>query len=320
MLCKGVVQEERGPKACWLPSEDISSGFCRRCRFQYITETLDEFIRGYARGLLHPPNEILLNDKVFLEELLHPAREQALLTLLSVLFQTNKIQFQRLVEGLKSKAQLSILLTKRIQAHQDGARCKMYRHFLKDSSLYNAPSLCWSCWSCIAWSLKQRNQHLLTLYQQSFPLNFSRLNALLYAQAGPRVFVDMFVSLHFFGKDHHIRILLDQLFRVLPFEDFKSLLLHFLLQPSMFFVLYEKKEQDFIPLPLRDEEVLREFRSQMKAFIKRWTGVYKEELIQRTWHPKRLFPWCLDIDEWKDFGVSSANCSLIYDEFLLSSC
>lgn len=141
----------------------------------------------------------------------------------------------------------------------------------------------------------------------------------MYHQSGPRVFVDMFVSLHLLGKDHHIRILLDQLFRALPLEDFKSLLLHFLLQPPMFFVLSEKKEQDFVPLPLRDERVLQEFRAHMKQSIKRSTDVYKEELIQRTWHPKRLFPWCLDIEEWNDFGVSSANCSLIYDEFLIDN-
>ena len=40
----------------------------------------------------------------------------------------------------------------------------------------------------------------------------------------------------------------------------------------------------------------------------------KEELMEKTWHPRRLFPWCLDIEEWKDHEVSAANCHLIYDE------
>lgn len=30
--------------------------------------------------------------------------------------------------------------------------------------------------------------------------------------------------------------------------------------------------------------------------------IFKEELIMKTWHPKRIFFWCFDLDELSDFG------------------
>ena len=92
-----------------------------------------------------------------------------------------------------------------------------------------------------------------------------------------------------------------------PLEDVKSFLLGFLQQPPMLFVFHMGKQDDYLPLPLRDPEVIRAFRTQIKQSIKNRTNLYKEELVIRTWHPKRLFPWCLDIQEIADFGFSNTD-------------
>jgi hypothetical protein len=41
--------------------------------------------------------------------------------------------------------------------------------------------------------------------------------------------------------------------------------------------------------------------AQIREIVREWIGVYKEELIAKTWHPNRLMTWCLDEEEKKDF-------------------
>jgi len=39
-----------------------------------------------------------------------------------------------------------------------------------------------------------------------------------------------------------------------------------------------------------------------RRLLKRRQNLYKEELIMRTWHPKRIFFWCFDLEELAEFG------------------
>jgi hypothetical protein len=302
MLCKGIVEEVKGKKACWLPAEK-TSGFqlCRRCHFHRITEILDSLTQAYTQEEIHPSSEIFLADSSFLQELLHPAREQALLNLLASLFRHNRIQFSLLLERLSCFSVFPILLTKRIQAHQAGPRCAMYRHFLKDPKLYTSDSLCWNCWSCIAWTVRQKDTRLHNLYTQNFGLHFSELTFPIVEATGSGVFVDYFASLYLLGKHHHIRTLFDQFFRRFPLEHFKRFLVCFFQHPVLLSIFFEQRQNEFLPLALQDPVVVAEMYGEIKQGIKKWTDTYKEELIMRTWHPSRLFRWCFDIEELNDF-------------------
>jgi hypothetical protein len=153
----------------------------------------------------------------------------------------------------------------------------------------------------------------MTIYTHEFGFFFSRISPTVYHTLGPRIFADMFVSLHLQKKDHHIRILLDHFLHVFSLEEVKSLVLAFFQQPLMISVFLEGKAADYIPLPLREKTVLEEFRRQILMSIKRTTDIYKEELVMVTWQPKRLFPWCLDIGEWKEFGVLSGDTVRVWD-------
>jgi hypothetical protein len=159
----------------------------------------------------------------------------------------------------------------------------------------------------VAWCLKQRDKRLVENYVHTFGLHFSRLTYKMYLETGPRVFVDMAVSLHLLQKEHHLRILLDHMMRRFPLEDVKSFLLAFLQEPCMLFVFYTNKQEDYLPLPLRDTVIVKAFQTQIKESIKKRTGLFKEELIMRTWHPRRLFSWCFDTQELADFGYSSTD-------------
>jgi hypothetical protein len=308
MLCTGTIIEQNKTRSCWLVSDPSSPyRLCRRCHFQHITTTLDILTKDYQSGKLHPPNEILLTDLSFLNELLHPAREQAFLNLLFSLFQNNKIQFSLVVEKLKKFTVFAILLTKRIETHQPGTRCKMYREFMQDEKVYTSSTLCWNCWSCISWVLRGNNERLFRLYERTFGLYFSRLTYEMFLQNGSRCFIDIGVSLHLRGFYHHLRILIDHFLHAYPLEVVKSYVATLLQQPALLHLTFEKKESEYVPLPLRDDTVLKEFRNLVRLSIKKYTDTFKEELMMITCHPNRLLTWCLDIQDWKDLGLSSHN-------------
>ncbi len=42
-----------------------------------------------------------------------------------------------------------------------------------------------------------------------------------------------------------------------------------------------------------------------KKVIKSRSEIFKEDLIIKTWHPKRLFKWCLDLEDLQDFAPIS---------------
>ncbi len=306
MKCKGIVQEQNRRVCCWLPAAN-STELCRRCYFNKVTETLDTLIREYWSGTLHPPSEILFQDSDFLQELLHPAREQALLHLFAALYQTNKIQFELLLEKLKRKTVFSILLTKRVQTHSPGPRCTMYREFLKDPTLYKSQTHCWNCWYCVAWSVKQKIPHLEDVFLKSFLLNLSYLTNASFQAAGEHVFLDLLNTFYLRGKNHLVRLFLEHCFHMLPLEDYKRFIIHMLSEPPFLHVLFDKTQNDYLPLPLRDVSVVKELVVAVKQRIKQKTDMFKEELVMRAWHPTRLFPWCLDIEELEEFGVSSAD-------------
>lgn len=302
MLCRGVVQEVRGPKSCWLPAERGSQfQLCRRCHFNRVTQILDELTRVYEGGEIHPSNEILFNDPSFLNELLHPAREQALMSLLASLFRKNQIQFSHVVSNLAEKSVFSILLTNRIVSHSPGTRCEMYRTLLRYPSLYMGDKVCSRCWSCLAWMAKQRGDRFQSLLKGGFGLVLWKLGPTLYKDIGDAVFVDLCASFHVRGNSHSLYLFLAQCLSHLPFEEVLQFCRILVKDPSFFSVVLGGSLDDLFPAPLRDKEVLKSLQQSVRLSIKQKTDVYKEDLMIKTWHPSRLFSWCFDLDDLSDF-------------------
>jgi len=48
----------------------------------------------------------------------------------------------------------------------------------------------------------------------------------------------------------------------------------------------------------------KELKKLIYSYLKARTNLFKEELIVKTWHPHRLFPWCLDIQDIEDMSVN----------------
>lgn len=308
MLCKGTLEEKNRRINCWLPAEETSEfGFCRRCHFHHITAVLDSLSYAYVQGVPHPVNESLMQKTTFLYELLHPAREQALLNLLVSLFLYNTKQFEEVISTLQKKHSFSILLTNRIRSHQPGPRCKLYRRFLKDTSFYKAEDLCWNCWDCIVWSLTQKERHLYERFQEQYIFEIARINVATFNQIGSHVLKELFTVLYLLGNDTCMKVLLEHLFHELPIESFKQFLASLFQQVPMIEILFQEKRNKYIPLALQDEVVIDEFKKKCKVFIKKRSHIFKEELMIKTWHPSRLFAWCFDLDDLSDFTDTQWN-------------
>jgi hypothetical protein len=302
MLCRGVVQEARGPKSCWLPA-DRSSSFqlCRRCHFHRVTDIVDTLTDRYSQGELHPPNEMLLNSRDFLSDLLHPAREQALLNLLVALHRYNKVQFLHVIHNLRERSVFCILLLKRLETHRPGRRCAFYRELLKDATLWKSEPLLFCCWECLAWGMQQRDPILVTKVEKSIPKALSKITLDLYTASGPNPYVDFCVAATLREKEWYAIAVVEFLFHLFPLETVRSFLTRLVLEEPFRGRLFCEQDLTFLPLPLREAPLLLSMRKEIYKRIKQETNRYKEDLIIKTWHPDRLFSWCFDLDDLKDF-------------------
>lgn len=302
MLCRGVVQEARGPKSCWLPAERGSQfQLCRRCHFYKVTDILDQLTRSYEAGKLHPPYELLLNETSFLNELLHPAREQALLNLLSSLYRKNRIQFLHVMTKLAEKSVFSILITNRIVTHSPGSRCEMYRMVLKETALFTGDRLCTRCWPCLAWMARQHDPRLQQLLRSGFGFVLWKLTPELYATIGDPVLLDLCSSFGIRGNAHSLHLFLTSCLAILPFDEVLRFCLCLAKESWMFPLLFPPSLDQWFPDPLRDDVILRRLQRSAYQSMKQKTDQYKEDLMIKTWHPDRLFSWCFDLEELADF-------------------
>ena len=308
MLCRGTVQEASGRRSCWLPA-DRSSKFqlCRRCHYHKATDLMDQLIAQYKDGTLHPSNEILLSQSWFLEDMLHPGREQALLNLLTALFQGNRIMFSLLLDRLKQKSVFSILLTKRIQTHQPGTRCCMYRQLFRTSELYTSDTLPWNCWSCIAWIFSHQEIPKHTLVQRDYTWGLQRLRHPLFLQTGPHCFVSLLSTFLRKEMESEIRLFFLHMILEFPLEEVRSFVGLVAHDPLFLPLVFGGTFACLLPVPLQDPSMQTAVRTQVKQSLKRRLDPIKEQLVEKTWHPNRLFRWCLDLEELVEFGFTGSH-------------
>ena len=277
---------------------------------------MDRLIQEYREGTLHPRDESCLREAWFLDDMLHPGREQALLNLLSALFLNNKIMFSLLLDRFKKKSVFSILLTKRIQTHTPGTRCCMYRRCFQESGLYNSETLPWSCWPCVSWILQHTELSLHQTFQRDYSWGLQRLTHPVFLQTGPLVFVQLLSTFQLRGMEAEIRLFLLHCLIEFPLEDVKQFLVLIFQDPLFLPLVFGGSYQTYLPVPLQ-ETFETTLRLQIKKAVKERLGVFKRELIEKTWHPKRLFRWCSDLEDLLDFGFTGSADPRILEEIVL---
>lgn len=303
MICKQILDEYGRKRPCWLPADPSSHfEFCRRCHFDKVTELLDSIRQCLVAGRETQDYEIL-TQPFFLDESLHLARHQALISLLSVLFEKKRPLFDIVLAKLKDKRDFQLLSEKLILQHTCGSRCFLYRHLMKTYGASHEKLDC--CWHCIAWILRFTKTEKYMKRQGRNILHALGVLTLTTLQTyGLDTFMDIMTSLHIYEHTSLIGMFFFHLEAVLGRDNVESFLLRFYSQPPLLDFCMAKKLNAYMPPEWNKEKFCNAAYDAAKKTIKDRLSIFQEELMERAWHPDRVVRWCMDVKELHGFRVS----------------
>lgn len=293
MICKNHILELNSKRPCWFPISSSSPfGFCSRCDFFEVKRCLKE---------IHLNIE-LLNSEPFLNLCLNSAHQTSVISALLRLLEKDSSAFQTFLAFLSSKNFLEDL-HHQIHTHFPSTCCKLYQHILKTRTFdrqIQSTDMPWNCWDCLSFILKQKN--MLNCYRAF--CNGILTNRIKKPESSLHNLVDCMISLHLHKKDHTARLLFDRVrCNNLTETRAKELLLEFLTKPATLSLVFTSGASEFIPMAWKHHLSSSFLQKEALKAVKKRNYIFKEDLIIKTWHPDRLFPWCLDIEELKDFDV-----------------
>ena len=291
MICKNEIVEINTKRACWFPVNPSSPfGLCSRCDF-YKVETCLKEIESV---------EPLLTNQAFVDLCLDSKHRLSLVSAVTRLQELNPSLFETFFASLSSTKFLHDL-SHQLHTHSPSSRCKLYQYGLKMRRLdreIQSTDMPWNCWECLSFILRQK--HMLHCYR-AFS-NGIVTNRIKKPETSPHNVIDCMISLHLHKKDHTTRLLFDRLRRSIGDVKAKECLVTFLTQPATVPMVFTAAASEFIPTTWSKELTSAFLQNEALKAVKKRNYVFKEDLMIKTWHPDRLFPWCFDLDELKDFG------------------
>ena len=295
MTCKAILTEYNIEKPCWLPiNPEMPFSLCTRCGFFKIEESLnsgnEEFLRSV---LLHP---------TLMRALTKPSHRDALLNALVSYQKSNESEFKKLYACFSQEPAFVEHLQTLVALHKEGDRCKFYSHYYRcKSSEWHTTDLPWNCWSCMSNLLRKKNiSKIYPAFSRGLVTNKIQPHNLP-STLGP--VIDICVSLELHKKSHSVRLLMHRLSTLHPKNPdyMKTLLLLFFQTPAMIDTVFSQTYLDYIPNTLKKDLPHNLLVKEVLKGVRKRNWVFKEDLTIKTWHPSRLFAWCFDLEELKDF-------------------
>lgn len=297
MNCQQIITEYNSKKPCWFPKDPNSPyDLCKRCTFYRFQEMLETISKGDF-------TEIPSFQDTKVKALVQENQFDSLLSALTTLKRKEDPRIVSLYKTLLDCKPFQSYLLRQIQNHSPGPRCTLYQYCLskqtaKEAHIYEVP---WNCWHCIASILRQKNSSGL---YDAFTRGILGINSCrMLKECDTSIIIDCMISLELKRKSHTARLLFDQYRRVIGNEERGKETLHqFLSQPLMIQSVFQKEPIDYYPYVWRkDPTYQRRLEKEVLKNVRKRNWVFKEELMMRTWAPHRLFPWCLDVEELKEF-------------------
>lgn len=303
MLCKQTIKEASKQRSCWLPADSTSPfGFCRRCHYNKITELLDTTRQDYIAGRL-PSNESILTERFFLEESLHPGRQQAFLSLLNILFEKRRDIFDRVLKTLQGNCDFQVLSERVITHHTCGSRCQLYRHLIKTYG--ESHEHVDTCWHCIAWTLRKAKdiwEWRWEKKQKNIVHALGKITLLSVQTYGLDTFLDIMTSLHIYELNTLLGFFFLQLESLIGRENTETLAIRFYSQPPLLDVSIAKKIPAYMPPEWKKEPLFEAAYEAAKKTIHDRLAIFHDELLAAAWHPNRVVHWCMSAEELKGFS------------------
>jgi hypothetical protein len=314
-----VLFQDSRRKLCWLPSDESSPWhYCRHCSF-----TQKEFlIKDAITTMIHRKDDMLMptgtKEKLltvlqypwFKEHCRHPASRIHLYHLMILMKKHKSPVYSTYLDDPRlSSSFLRMIQSHRPQDNNDMA-CKVICDLVGKDRL-RIPRECPLCLSTL-WKRERMNRELYAAVTQYFRDYTRKSYHLPNPQEIMKDYIRHSISLGDSNRQYALSALFVHLNR--QNEDKASqqmyeFLQDFLLEDSETFGAIVGKKSELLLkicpqwlLPLEFETgVIEPAYRQWKQWMKARCDTYKEELMIKTCHPRRLFTWIFDIEELKDF-------------------
>lgn len=303
-------------KSCWLPSDETSPwGYCRHCTFTQKNVVCDEIVRNLLAGQMEMRMPTGKNERIFdvvqaswfKDHCAHPASKVRLYHIL-LLLKTNRTQiYDEYIQNPKFLSSfISVIQTHRL-SHENRLSCKLVCE-LAGKDVKRIPRQCPHCLYYL-WNKNLENREYYTAftnYLRSYETKSSRFlhplpiftqyihHSLDKGEVGNAQTVYQLVLSHLQNDQQSF---LDYLQDFL-LEEGDTLSALIALNPQ----LLEKYRPHLIQQDTFWTSVILPAQRQWKQMLKAKCDAYKEDLMIKTCHPRRLFNWILDIEELKDFS------------------
>lgn len=295
MTCTNTIVELNTVRQCWLPQSPTSfSGLCTRCDFYKV--------EAYLKTI--ESNLSLLRNPQFQAACCHENQIRNLICALTTLCQAKNPEFPNFFAAVQTSS-LQKTLLHQIHVHSPSSRCCLYQHALKHRTLQRelcSTDIPKNCWTCLSWMLRQRDLHR---WYPTFNRAFVS-NQLTTLRASREELLDCMISLTLAKKDHMARLLFHKYEREIQNqEEIKQCMIQFLSQPATISSVFGAKVSEFIPTAWNRKQFQERLQKETLRAVRARNWVFKEELMIKTWHPDRLFAWCFDIEDLKDFELAT---------------
>jgi hypothetical protein len=294
MLCQNILKEHNNEVNCWLPINPHSPfAYCNRCDYEKVESILQnpQSLENYYKNQQFC---ILLHKKEHFDSLFNA---------LSFLCKTKATFFVSLFQTLNIDSIKNALSHLTYKHSTPSARCSLYQYAIRNRNIHKNMMLTefpWNCSVCLTKTLRSKNLKWYRAFS-----NGIIQNKLKHIHFHKEELIDCMVSLSMIQKDYSVRLLFERYSENIENEEYtKEVLQEFLYQPSMLKSLFEESESgaiQFIPYVWNSADFIKETQKKALNFIKKRNYVFKEELMIKTWAPHRLFRWCFDIEELKEF-------------------
>jgi hypothetical protein len=293
MNCRNKIIEYNLERPCWLPRNPSSPfDFCSRCTYY----KLEDILKTVKKEDLTSEVQALCVDIKHFDSL-----QWALYTLLK---QKDPL-FESFYKTCMKSKDIATRLEKQMIKHTPCSLCGLYQTCLKRRVLGREPVITdipWDCQNCVAYILRDKTAlGLMPTFTRG--ILTATISYKLVLQWDVQTLIDTMVSLHLKQKPHTGRLLFERYRAVTnDWDKSKKALELFLFQPAMISSLFDKSYEDYYPYEWRATTPIATLQKQALQYVRKRNWVFKEELIMRTWAPHRLFAWCLDIEDLKDFA------------------
>jgi len=268
--CKGYK------KVCWISSDTL----CGSCQSECNKDIINTLIDSINNNVFSQLTQQSITDRIVL------FNDNTLDRILGAAYLHARTLFKEYIHHITQTPKLKAAFFIRIMNHLPGELCSVYSWGLRNHILMSYPTNCIHCVShTLTYSPCQK-------YMNNIQMMLGNITSPLYSD-----FIQKLLTKTYALKDGSKYI---RHFIVANIEAGSEFV------PNLLKYVSAQCIHTGVVHPYILADVLKNGSTGEKnviySYLKARTNIFKEELIIKTWHPSRLFAWCLDIQDINDMA------------------